>query len=71
MEKIVNMSLQNMFNWSYYDKILFSIAFFLFGGFIIGILTGVSISATTAAGSVMGSVFLYDCIFRNPPLKKR
>ncbi|MCL9813701.1 hypothetical protein AArcSt11_08555 [Natranaeroarchaeum aerophilus] len=51
-----------------YDWILVAIPVALLSGWIIGVLTVVPIEYGMVAGVVLATPFVYDAIFRNPPL---
>ncbi|RQG95481.1 hypothetical protein [Natrarchaeobius chitinivorans] len=52
----------------HYDKVLAGIAGSLLGGVLLGLLTSVSFSAGLFAGTLVATLFVYDAMFRNPPL---
>ncbi len=51
-----------------YDWILLAIAAALVGGGLVGALTTVPMEYGLAAGFVLATPFVYDAMFRNPPL---
>lgn len=51
----------------YYDWILIAVAASLGGGALVGIFTSVSFRVGLLFGAVVGTLFVYDAIFRNPP----
>ncbi|MDG5760166.1 hypothetical protein QA600_12540 [Natronococcus sp. A-GB1] len=51
-----------------YDWILLAIAIALVGGGLIGALTPVPMEYGLAAAFVLATPFVYDAMFRNPPL---
>ena len=53
---------------SYYDKIIVAIAGSLLGGVAIGVVTALAFQTGLLVGTLFATVFLYDAIFRNPPL---
>ncbi|KPN29487.1 hypothetical protein SY89_00200 [Halolamina pelagica] len=53
---------------SYYDKVLAAIAASLAGGSLLGAATTYSYRAGLLVGALVATVFVYDAIFRNPPL---
>ena len=52
----------------YYDKILLAIAAALASGFAVGIATAVPMEVAMAGGVLVATPFVYNAIFRNPPL---
>lgn len=54
----------------YYDKLLLAIAGSLALGAGIGLLTPVALSTGVAGGSILASVFVYDAMFRSPPVPR-
>ena len=53
---------------TYYDKILVAIAVSLGGGTLTGVVTGFGRQTGIFAGALVATLFLYDAIYRNPPL---
>ncbi|MCU4925922.1 hypothetical protein OB905_07980 [Halobacteria archaeon AArc-dxtr1] len=51
-----------------YDWILLAIAVALIGGWVVGALTVVPMEYGLVAGFVLATPFVYDAMFRNPPL---
>ena len=51
-----------------YDWILLVIPVALVGGWLVGTLTPVPIEHGLAGGFVLSTPFVYDAMFRNPPL---
>lgn len=51
----------------YYDKILAAIAASLGVGTLVGAITAVSFRVGLLAGALVGTIFVYDALFRNPP----
>ncbi len=51
-----------------HDWILLAIAAALVGGWLVGALTTVPTEYGLVAGFVIATPFVYDAIFRNPPL---
>lgn len=51
-----------------YDWILLAIAIALGGGLLVGVLTPVPMVYGLATGFVFATPFVYDAIYRNPPL---
>jgi len=45
-----------------------AIAIALAGGWLVGVLTAVPMEYGLAAGFVLATPFVYDAMFRNPPL---
>ncbi|ELY58705.1 hypothetical protein [Natronolimnohabitans innermongolicus] len=54
---------------SYYDKILVGIAGCVLGGILLGVLTPIPFESGLFLGAITASVFVYDAMFRNPPLQ--
>lgn len=52
----------------YQDLILLGIAASLLGGFSLALLTPVELRSGVFMGSAIATVFIYDAVFRNPPL---
>ncbi|SIR97220.1 hypothetical protein [Natronorubrum thiooxidans] len=52
----------------YYDKLLLAIVGSLALGGAIGIATSVAFEAGLAGGAAVATLFVYDAVFRNPPL---
>lgn len=52
---------------SYSDKILAAIAASLGAGALAGVFTAYSIRLGLLAGALIGTLFMYDAVFRNPP----
>ncbi|WP_240756746.1 hypothetical protein [Natronorubrum bangense] len=52
----------------YYDKLLLAIAGSLAFGVAIGVATSVAFEVGLASGAVFATLFVYDAMFRNPPL---
>ncbi|QFU84070.1 hypothetical protein [Natronorubrum aibiense] len=52
----------------YYDKLLLAIVGSLAVGLAIGLATSVAPETGLAGGAVFATVFVYDAMFRNPPL---
>ena len=52
----------------YYDRILLGIAGSLLGGVLLAVLTSLALHVGIFAGTVVATVFVYDAMFRNPPL---
>lgn len=52
----------------YYDKILAGIITSLAGGLGLGLVTSISFHVAIIAGAVVATVFVYDAMYRNPPL---
>ena len=52
----------------YYDWILFAIAASLTLGAILGAATGIPVRVALAASVLVATPFVYDALFRNPPL---
>lgn len=53
---------------SYYDKIVGAIAVSLLGGLLLGILTSIAFHIGVFLGALTATVFMFDALFRNPPL---
>lgn len=51
-----------------YDWILLAIFLALTGGGVLGILTPVPVEYGLAAGFVIATPFVYDAMFRHPPI---
>ena len=54
-----------------YDLVLFVIPVVLVAGLVVSLLTPVSLSASLAGGSLVGTAVLVDALFRNPPTGHR
>jgi len=52
----------------YYDAILVAIVGCVLGGLAVSLLTGIGTRAGLFAGTLVATVFVYDAIFRHPPL---
>ena len=52
----------------YYDKLLVAIGASLALGVAIGTVTSVPFIAGVAAGAAFATIFVYEAMFRNPPL---
>ncbi|NGM70570.1 hypothetical protein G6M89_16435 [Natronolimnobius sp. AArcel1] len=52
----------------YYDKIIVGIAGSLLIGVVLGSLTAIGFQTGLFVGTVIATLFVYDAIFRNPPL---
>lgn len=52
----------------YYDKLLVAIGGSLGLGMAIGFATSVAFATGLAAGAAFATVFVYEAMFRNPPL---
>ena len=53
---------------SRYDKILIGIAASLLGGLVLGLVTTLQFHVGVFFGALVATVFVYDAMFRNPPL---
>ncbi len=51
-----------------YDWILLAIPVALIGGWLVGMLTPVPMEYGMATGFALATPFVYDAMFRNPPL---
>lgn len=51
-----------------YDRILLAIAVLLAGGWLLGSLTAIPMQAARVASVLAATPFVYDALFRNPPL---
>ncbi|ELZ05030.1 hypothetical protein C482_02711 [Natrialba chahannaoensis JCM 10990] len=52
----------------YYDKILIGIAGSVLGGVFLSVVTALTFQTGLLLGSVVATLFLYDAMFRHPPL---
>ena len=52
----------------YYDRILVAIAGSVLGGIVLGVTTAMPFRVGLFVGTVVATVFVYDAMFRNPPL---
>ncbi|MDJ1434567.1 hypothetical protein [Halostagnicola sp. A-GB9-2] len=52
----------------YYDKIIVGIAGSLLGGFLLSIATALGFQTGLFIGTAVATLFVYDAIFRNPPV---
>ena len=52
----------------YYDWILLVIAVVLVSGFVVGLATTVPMEMAMAGSVLVATPFVYDAIFRNPPI---
>ncbi|WP_083822890.1 hypothetical protein [Halopiger xanaduensis] len=52
----------------YYDKIVVGIASSLLGGVALGVATGLAVESGLFLGALVATGFVYDAMFRNPPL---
>lgn len=57
-----------MIHLAYYDKLLVAIIGSLGLGVAIGAATSVAFITGLAAGAVLATVFVYEALFRNPPI---
>ncbi|TYL36527.1 hypothetical protein CV102_22150 [Natronococcus pandeyae] len=53
---------------SRHDKILIGIAASLLGGVVLGLVTTLQFHIGIFFGALVATVFVYDAMFRNPPL---
>ena len=51
-----------------YDWLLFAIAVTLVAGWVVGVVTSVPLSTSVAAGVLAATPFVYDALFRHPPV---
>lgn len=54
----------------YYDGILVAIIGCVLGGLAVGLFTGIRFQSGLLAGTLVATLFLYDAIFRHPPLPR-
>lgn len=54
--------------FEYYDKILIGITSALLMGVLAGVLTSLAFSTGVLFGALAATPFVYDAMFRNPPL---
>lgn len=52
----------------YYDLLLGVIAAVLAAGWVIGLVTGVSLEVAMAGSVALATPLVYEALFRNPPL---
>jgi len=52
----------------YYDAILVAIVGCILGGLALSLVTGIGVQAGVFAGTLVATLFVYDAIFRHPPL---
>ncbi|ADD07266.1 uncharacterized protein Nmag_3724 (plasmid) [Natrialba magadii ATCC 43099] len=52
----------------YYDKILVGIAGSLLGGVLLSLATAIDSNTGVLLGALLATPFIYDAMFRNPPL---
>ncbi|SDQ55441.1 hypothetical protein [Natronobacterium texcoconense] len=52
----------------YYDKLLVAIAGSLALGIAIGLTASVAFLSGLAAGAIVATIFVYEAMFRNPPI---
>lgn len=52
----------------YYDGILVAIVGCILGGLAVSLVTDIGIQAGVFAGTLVATLFVYDAIFRHPPL---
>ena len=52
----------------YYDGILVAIVGCILGGLALSLVTGIGVQAGVFAGTLVATLFVYDAIFRHPPL---
>lgn len=57
-----------MVTLEYYDKLLLGIAGSLALGTAVGLATSVAFVTGLAGGAMLATVFVYEAMFRNPPL---
>ncbi len=55
---------------SYYDALILAIAASLAGGLLVGVAAPIGLSTGVLAGSLVATVFLYEALFRNPPVPR-
>lgn len=53
---------------TYYDKLLLAMAVSLVAGGLTGALTSIQFHVGVFVGAALATLFLYDAIYRNPPL---
>ncbi len=53
---------------TYYDKIIAAVAASLGGGIVAGMTTDYRLQIGIAAGALVATVFVYDALFRHPPV---
>jgi len=54
----------------YYDGVLVAIVGCVLGGLAVSLVTGIGVRAGASAGTLVATVFLYDALFRHPPLPR-
>lgn len=52
----------------HYDKVLVGMAGSLLAGIVLSFVTSLSLSAGLFVGMLVATFFMYDAMFRNPPL---
>ncbi|RQH02429.1 hypothetical protein [Natrarchaeobius oligotrophus] len=52
----------------HYDKVLAGIAGSLLGGVLLSYVTAVSLTGGLFVGTLVATLFVYDAMFRNPPI---
>jgi len=52
----------------YYDGVLMAIVGCILGGLAVSLVTGVGVRAGVSAGTLGATLFVYDAIFRHPPV---
>ncbi|MDQ2049514.1 hypothetical protein RBH26_03360 [Natronolimnohabitans sp. A-GB9] len=52
----------------YYDKLLLAIIGSLMLGIAVGVATSIAFTTGIAVGAALATVFVYEAMFRNPPL---
>lgn len=52
----------------YYDKVVAAIAASLLGGGLLGAVTPLAFHVGLLAGTLVATAFVYDALFRRPPL---
>lgn len=54
----------------YYDRVIIGIAGSLAGGFLLSTFTPIGLLTGVFLGSLVATMFMYDAMFRNPPLPR-
>lgn len=60
-----------METFAYQDLILIGIAGSILGGILISLLTTIGLQTGVFLGSAVATIFMYDALFRNPPLPRK
>lgn len=54
----------------YYDGILVAMVSCILGGLAVSLITGVGVRAGLFGGTLVATLFVYDAVFRHPPVPR-